>query len=801
MSKNKKTISQSNNFTEKEKKQELTSFDYSALFFLTAFLVIDFLPTFGSVDIAGTQYLYLAILNMTIGIYIFKNPNLVTEKLVGFLKKSYFVKVYALFLILCLITIFTARNFSLSIISYSQLLISGISCLNLVILFSNRLHLLYKIAFIVGVFVFIESLLAFNQLMLSLKVGITDTIIQKINGNTGNINIFAATLAIKLPFVFLGILHYSNWKKWLLVVASFLSVSIIIVVYARSSYISILVNCLLFIAFILFIKAQEYKTSSLLPILFPVIFAVGIGSWILNSANSSDENADINSTVIKNNPIIFDANANARLLFWKNAGLIIKQNPIIGVGLGNWKIESIAFEKEILNNAIVSQHPHNDFLEIMAETGILNGLVYFSLFIILLLINLKKIVNSDDTTSKTVAFIALLVLLDYCIDSFLNFPLYRASMQIMLGLGIVLTLINSSENTTTTPSDGGKRIILVTLIIGLFTFYFSLTNFKSLCLENKIKADAELPEEQRILTSEDVVNHLPKFPNVCTSTEPFCLHAAIYNVKEKNYKTAEKYLKEAEKINPNIGISQWYQYRICKEKNQMDSAYAYVKSAYKLRPRNKDFFTSLLVMASTYKDTTEIFRAHKLFTSYQPMPASWINSSSALAISNYPIIKNIKFIEEGLKLFPNDKMLLERKLSFNNDFKSVNSTNSVNSNSAISSKNSPENLLQLAQKENINSNFNKAAQYYQEYLTYDSNNLNAKLNAGVCLIKASKHLKAISYLTDVYNTKKVKDGSIEYFLAVCYSNTNQHEKGCEFLKLAKFKKYPIPASTFEASCK
>lgn len=762
--------------------------------------MIDFLPSFGSVDVSGAQYLYLTVLNSTIGIYIFKNPSLLSDELVGNLKKSYFAKTYAIFLLFSLVSVFTAHNLSLSIVSYSQLLISGISCLNLAILFSNRLYLIYKIAFIIGVFVFVESFLAFYQLLLTLKSGISETSIANINGNTGNINIFAATLAVKLPFVFLGILHYSSWKKGLLILTSFLSVSIIIVVYARSSYISVLVNCLLCIVFILFIKIKEYKPASLLPILVPVIFAIAIGSWILNNVNSSDKNTVEKATVTTNSPIILDANANARLQFWQNAGVIIKQNPIVGVGLGNWKIESIPYEKEILNNATISQHPHNDFLEIMAETGILNGLVYLCIFLILILINLKKIVHSEDTTSKTVAFIALLVLLDYCIDAFLNFPLYRASMQIMLALGIALTLINSNEDAITI-SPVAKKIIVLTLILGLFTFYFSFTNFKSLLLENKIKADSELPEELRVLTSDEILNNLPKFPEVCTTSEPFYLHASIYYIKEKNYAVAEKYLKLSEKINPYIGMVEWYRYRICKEKNQADSAYIYAKKAFKLRPRNKDFFTSLLVMASRYKDTTEIFRVHKLFTSYRPMPASWINSSSALAISNYPIVKNIKFIEEGLKLFPNDEMLLERKESFSKDLKTVNSANSVNSSTVVTSKNSPENLIQLAEKESKNSNFIGAAKYYKEYLTHDASNLNAQLNAGVCLIKASQYLKAIPYLTSVYTSNKVKDGSIEYFLAVCYSNTNQHDKGCAFLKLAKTKKYPIPASAFEASCK
>lgn len=797
MSKSKNKITPTNTYPEIEKKQELSNMDYSALFFLFTYLVIDFLPAFGSVDIAGTQYLYLALLNIAIGIYIYRNPKLVSEKLIGDLKKSYFVKLYAVFLLFCLISVFIARNFSLSIISYSQLLITGITSLNLILLFSNRLYLIYKIAFLIGIFVFLESLLACNELLLSLKSGDALATISKLYGNTGNINIFAASLAIKLPFLFLGILYFSNWKKWFLAIAAFLSVCVIIVVYARASYITIVANCLLFIVFVLFIKNKEFKKSSLIPIIVSLVFGFIIGSWMLKKSNSTQNVLAVET----NSSIVLDESANLRIKFWENAGQQIKQNPFIGIGIGNWRIESIPYEKKVLNNSSISQHPHNDFIEITTETGIINGLVFLSLFLILLLINVLKVLKSKDKTEVTVAFIAFLIIFDYCVDSFFNFPLYRATMQIMLGLGVALTLINTKDNAIVFATSIKNKLVIFSLIIGIICLYFSFTNYKSLCLENKIKADAILPEEQRVLTSEEILKSLPKFPNVCSTSEPFYLHAGIYCIKEKNYAAAEKFLNISEKINPYTGLSQWYKYRICKEKKQTDSAYIYAKRAFELRPRNKDYFTSLLIAASDHKDTTEIFRVHKLFSKYLPMSSNWITTSSALAISNFPIEKNIKFIEEGLKLFPNDALLLERKESFNNDLNTVNGVNSDKPNASIASKNSHEDLLQLAQKEANNSNFMRSAQYYQEYLTYDENNLNAKLNAGVCFIKASKYLKAIPYLKDVYKSNKVKDGSIEYFLAVCYSNTNQHDKGCTFLNIAKSKKYPVPASTFEASCK
>ena len=55
-------------------------FQNCALFFIVTFLAIDFLPNFGSIEIMGVQYLYLALLNTIIGIWIYYNPAILRQK-------------------------------------------------------------------------------------------------------------------------------------------------------------------------------------------------------------------------------------------------------------------------------------------------------------------------------------------------------------------------------------------------------------------------------------------------------------------------------------------------------------------------------------------------------------------------------------------------------------------------------------------------------------------------------------------------------------------------------------------------
>ena len=74
---------------------------------------------------------------------------------------------------------------------------------------------------------------------------------------------------------------------------------------------------------------------------------------------------------------------------WENSGEMIKENFVFGVGAGNWQVyfPKYGFDKfsvnEIKNGLTTYQRPHNDFLWILCETGIIGILAFVSIFIII----------------------------------------------------------------------------------------------------------------------------------------------------------------------------------------------------------------------------------------------------------------------------------------------------------------------------------------------------------------------------------------------------------------------------------
>ncbi|MHB2153938.1 O-antigen ligase family protein [Calditrichota bacterium GD2] len=104
------------------------------------------------------------------------------------------------------------------------------------------------------------------------------------------------------------------------------------------------------------------------------------------------------------------ASADARLLIWRISFNMIKDHPIIGIGLGNFAVKYMNYQEEFFKNpanidiwANVAgnvNHAHNEFLQILVETGII-GLLLFLAFLLFTyqktfhLIRSNKLNNED----------------------------------------------------------------------------------------------------------------------------------------------------------------------------------------------------------------------------------------------------------------------------------------------------------------------------------------------------------------------------------------------------------------------
>ena len=103
---------------------------------------------------------------------------------------------------------------------------------------------------------------------------------------------------------------------------------------------------------------------------------------ILNQTLISDKGADALSRAATISVSTNDGSVNQRLRYYEDVLTHITKNPVLGVGIGNWKLSSIDYDKEDIEGYIVPYHAHSDFIQLGAELGFVGFLLYLGVFLL-----------------------------------------------------------------------------------------------------------------------------------------------------------------------------------------------------------------------------------------------------------------------------------------------------------------------------------------------------------------------------------------------------------------------------------
>ncbi|HSH65268.1 MAG TPA: O-antigen ligase family protein, partial [Bacteroidia bacterium] len=138
-------------------------------------------------------------------------------------------------------------------------------------------------------------------------------------------------------------------------------------------------------------------------------------------------------------PRIFDKKSSfERLGLWKNSLQMIKDNPITGVGAGNWQVHfpKYGMDKfsmsDVKNGITTFQRPHNDFLWVFCETGLPGLLCYLGIFV-MIMFYLVRLLKTKPQTENAWLYPAFFVcILGYLMIACVDFPLERIEHQVVL---------------------------------------------------------------------------------------------------------------------------------------------------------------------------------------------------------------------------------------------------------------------------------------------------------------------------------------------------------------------------------
>jgi len=184
-----------------------------------------------------------------------------------------------------------------------------------------------------------------------------------------------------------------------------------------------------------------------------------------------------------------------RFLIWQVSMQMVRENPITGVGVGNFSAGYFPHLAKFVSqnntqgeyNAVLTfiggrnaNHSHNDYLQMSAETGIPALGVFFWILIFFSYFQIKAIRQSSDWGWKTRQTALFCATIPYWIDMMVSFPQYLPANGLLfwslIGIAIAhLSLDNSIEKIepqTRPINQIGKLLVagagIITLAAGLW---------------------------------------------------------------------------------------------------------------------------------------------------------------------------------------------------------------------------------------------------------------------------------------------------------------------------------------------
>lgn len=265
------------------------------------------------------------------------------------------------------------------------------------------------------------------------------------HGRMWHRNLFAGFLLISSPFLILGWLRLNKAWKIPVIFALLLTIYNIVISTARSSWLAVVWGVAT--TGILYVitrpkkdnrsqsvsvektsikkkgrrkkksgnPPERKKQSELIALFITLMIAIVVLSFALNEINVRKSDT-------------------GRLNWWKQTVRMFSDHPLLGVGAGNWKLQHPKYGYQEKPDFIAIARPHNDFLWVLAETGIFGFISYGGLFLILLFYAYRLARQYEDEEDRATGLIFFFALMSYIVLAFFSYPRERIEHTLWLAL-------------------------------------------------------------------------------------------------------------------------------------------------------------------------------------------------------------------------------------------------------------------------------------------------------------------------------------------------------------------------------
>ncbi len=394
------------------------------------------------------------------------------------IKGEIILYVYGIYIIASLLSLIKAGNIAESLFDITRLFLGfGVFLFTFMIIsnYKNGIRLLSKFIIICGLALGLLGFLQYYEFAFGFlyQAGLPA-------GTSANRNIFLAQIALILPFAVFGIFAFK--KLWRIVsILTFTMILFLVIVGSSRSVMAAVALSIIISAVLYFIFRKRFHTDNekriprnklvaFIPIAMIIAIAI-ISGYALKSGQRSltDTISSAFNPHITSNRI--------RIQMWERSLQMYADNPILGVGAGNWKIEVAAYGAvgpEYMVEKRFFQRPHNDYLWVLSEKGPAALLAYLAIFAIAIVYGLRIVKNrsTGEEHGRLFALCMTVGVLIYLVDSFFSFPMERILNLIFINLilGALFAVYSTSVGDEKGPGYGKPVFLVLIVLLPVFAF-------------------------------------------------------------------------------------------------------------------------------------------------------------------------------------------------------------------------------------------------------------------------------------------------------------------------------------------
>ncbi|MHC2995214.1 MAG: O-antigen ligase family protein [Candidatus Atribacteria bacterium] len=309
----------------------------------------------------------------------------------------------------------------------------------------------------------------------------------KVFGLFGNPGYFAGYLILPLSLTISLFFASKNRNRKILFLIGILATgTTLILTFTRSFYLALAISSIFMFLLFLVSRGKKFiKENEKIFIFLLIVIILAVSLFIiptpLNKPGTAISQIKGRVSITQ---LINVFSSGRRIAIWKFTGMMIKDRPILGSGIGTFKYNTLRYQAKFFeqgDNRFIypygfADKAHNEYLQLWAELGTIGLAIFLWLIIAYFNYGIRYLKREKDEQKQGIMIGLMGAVMAFLIDSFIWFPLHLAANVSLLWLFIGLTMVMGLEKKAGSVNKSKRnniykfKPVLYTVIILLAAF-------------------------------------------------------------------------------------------------------------------------------------------------------------------------------------------------------------------------------------------------------------------------------------------------------------------------------------------